>query len=78
MKIKFLTVREVAEMARVTEFSVYRWISSGQLRGTKIGGVTRIAEDDLRDFVVSIGGNRPQTKEHNVERGGSHGESKEP
>jgi excisionase family DNA binding protein len=54
----FLTISEVATLARVHEVSVRRWISSGALRSTKFGGVTRIQREDLEAFIVSSGSNQ--------------------
>ncbi len=43
---KFLTVKEVAEILRVSEHSVLHYIESGRLRASRIGQ-WRIKEKDL-------------------------------
>lgn len=48
---KFLTPEEIAEQLRVTKGSVYVWLRSGKLKGTKIGDLWRIDERDLQDFI---------------------------
>lgn len=40
-----LTISEVAEQLRVSEITIYRYLKSGQIKGTKIGKQWRIRED---------------------------------
>ena len=49
-KEKFLTLREAAKYLRVSERSLYRYISSGRLKATKVG-YWRISERDLDAFI---------------------------
>ena len=49
-KEKFLTLREAAKYLRVSERSLYRYISSGRLKATKVG-YWRISESDLEAFI---------------------------
>ncbi len=46
-----LTVTEVAEICRVSERTVRRWIADGTLRSTHLGRVVRIRRRDLEDFI---------------------------
>ena len=47
---KLLTIREVAEILRVSERSVNRYIEAGKLKASKIGQ-WRIKESDLEKFL---------------------------
>ena len=50
-----LTVKEVAQRARVSEKTVRRWLQTGKLRGRMLGGTKigyRIAESDLERFLT--------------------------
>lgn len=49
---RFLTVKEVADILRVSERSIMRYIESGRLKASKIGQ-WRISEDDLGNFIVA-------------------------
>jgi len=49
-KEKFLTLREAAKYLRVSERSLYRYISDGRLKATKVG-YWRISENDLQAFI---------------------------
>jgi len=47
---KFLTIKEVAKILRVSERSVLRYIESDRLRASRIGQ-WRIKESDLEKFL---------------------------
>jgi len=47
---KLLTIKEVAEILRVSERSVMRYIEAGRLIASKIGQ-WRIRETDLNNFI---------------------------
>lgn len=49
-KNSLYTLKEVAELLRVSERTVLRYIDSKRLKATKIGQ-WRIASDDLQDFM---------------------------
>lgn len=49
--MRFFTIAEVAEIVEVTTRTVRRWLKSGDLVAHRFGGVVRISEDDLRDFL---------------------------
>jgi len=44
-----MTIRDVAEYARVSERTIARLIASGDLRSVKIGRVIRFRPADVRD-----------------------------
>jgi len=48
---EFLTLKEVTEILKVSRQTVYRWISSGELRSIKIGKLVRIRKKDLEKFL---------------------------
>ena len=51
---RLLTVREIAERVKVNEVTVQRWLRSGRLKGTRLGGTRmgwRVPESELRRFV---------------------------
>lgn len=50
MNDKLYNLQEVADILRVSERSVFRYIVSGQLKATKIG-YWRVSESDLRAFL---------------------------
>jgi len=50
MKEKFLKLKEVAEILRVSERSVFRYIYDGRLKASKVG-YWRIAQSDLQNFL---------------------------
>ena len=49
--MRFFTIVEVAEIVEVATRTVQRWIRSGDLVAHRFGGVVRISEDDLQDFL---------------------------
>jgi excisionase family DNA binding protein len=57
---KLLTTKEAAEILRVSERSLMRYIKSGRLKASKIGW-WRIRENDLNDF-IDENLNKPQPK----------------
>jgi excisionase family DNA binding protein len=46
-----LRVREVAELMRVSNMTVYRLIRSGELLATRVGRSYRIWEDDVAAYL---------------------------
>ena len=48
----FRTVAHISEMLQVSERTVRRWIKAKKLASHKFDGLIRIAESDLRAFVV--------------------------
>ena len=59
------TIKEIAQEWKVSKRTVTRWIKEGvvvedfeivKLKATVIGGVTRITEEDYREFLNKIKG----------------------
>ncbi len=48
---RYLTVAEVAEQLRVTTPTVWRWLRTGQLPGSRLPGGWRIRASDVEAFV---------------------------
>lgn len=48
---RFMTVREVADLAQVGEATVRHWIREGELRAIDVGREWRIIPRDLEDFL---------------------------
>jgi excisionase family DNA binding protein len=51
-KSHFLTVSEVAELLRVSNMTVYRLISAGQLAAARVGKSYRIREEDVDRYLA--------------------------
>lgn len=51
-KAHFLTVGEVAQVLRVSNMTVYRLISAGQLPAARVGKSYRVREEDLDSFLA--------------------------
>jgi excisionase family DNA binding protein len=52
---RYLTVPEIAERLRVTEWTVYQWLRKGRLHGYQPGGRKggwRVSDTDLRQFIA--------------------------
>ncbi|RME59061.1 DNA-binding protein [Candidatus Parcubacteria bacterium] len=47
----YITIPEAADLLRVSQRTVYRWIKEGKLPCFHIGNVTRIAQQDLFAFI---------------------------
>ena len=45
------TRKEVANQLRIDDETVRRWLSSGVLKGLKVGNSWRVREDDLQEFL---------------------------
>jgi excisionase family DNA binding protein len=59
MKERFLTLKEVAKLLRVSERSVFRYIHAGRLKATKVG-YWRIKEKDFTAFIKKFSNVRNQ------------------
>lgn len=57
---QFQTVKDVADLLKIGEATVRRWIKDGELRAIDIGRGWRIAPDDLEEF-LDRHANRPHT-----------------
>lgn len=51
MPEKFYTPDEVAEILKVTAWTVREWCKAGKLNASKAGRGWRVSEDDLIDFM---------------------------
>ncbi len=48
---KLYSAKQAAEILGATRISVYRWIKTGKLKSVKVGGLVRIKEGDLNEFI---------------------------
>ena len=48
---KFYTIKEVAELLKVSDGGVRKWLKTGKLKGIKLGRIWRIKKSDLEEFV---------------------------
>jgi excisionase family DNA binding protein len=49
--VKYYTPKEVAQELRVTERTVYEWLTSGRLRGMRAGSRWRIRPEEIEAFL---------------------------
>lgn len=49
--IKIYTMKEVSELLKVTERTLYNYIKAGQFKAKKVGGKWMITEENLRKFL---------------------------
>ena len=50
---RYLTVREVASMLRVSNMTVYRLINAGELPAVRVGKSFRLREDDVDRYLAA-------------------------
>ena len=50
-ELRIYTVKEVADLLKVSKMTISRYIQSGKLKSSKLGRMHRIADDDLRKFL---------------------------
>ena len=50
-ELKIYTVKEVADLLKVSKMTVSRYIQSGKLKSSKLGRMHRIIESDLKAFL---------------------------
>lgn len=48
---RWLKVAEVAQVLRVSKMTVYRLITSGELRSARVGRSYRLTEDDVNAYL---------------------------
>jgi excisionase family DNA binding protein len=48
---RWLKVAEVAQLLRVSKMTVYRLITSGELRSARVGRSYRLTEDDVNAYL---------------------------
>lgn len=51
-RARFLTVREVAQLMRVSTMTVYRLIKAGELASVRVGKSYRIREEDVDAYLA--------------------------
>lgn len=49
---KFYTVKEAAEMLSLAHRTLYNWIYEGKIKAVKVGGATRIAEEEIKKMIT--------------------------
>jgi excisionase family DNA binding protein len=54
--LKYYTPREVAQELRVTERTIYEWLTTGRLRGMRAGTRWRIRPEDVQAFLEGTKG----------------------
>lgn len=45
-------LKEVAQILRVTDRTLYSYVKDGKIKATKIGNRWKIAEEDIKAFIV--------------------------
>lgn len=53
--MKMMTIKDAADVMRVSTKTVYRLVNAGKLKMIKIGRASRIAETDLAGYLGSLG-----------------------
>lgn len=53
---RWLKVAEVAQVLRVSKMTVYRLITSGELRSARVGRSYRLTEDDVNAYLKRSSG----------------------
>jgi len=48
---RFYTIKEVAELLKVSDGGVRKWLKTGKLKGIKLGRIWRIKNSDPEEFV---------------------------
>lgn len=51
---KYLTVQEAAQILNIHPRTVTKFLTSGQLRGAKLGRIWRLDEKDVRAFFETV------------------------
>jgi len=54
---KLYSIKELSEYLKVHQGSIRRWIASGKLKSSRIGGAIRITENQLQEFIEKGGKN---------------------
>jgi len=48
---RFYTIKEVAELLKVSDGGVWKWLKTDKLKGIKLGRMWRIKKSDLEEFI---------------------------
>ena len=51
-ELRIYTVKEVADLLKVSKMTISRYIQTGKLKSSKLGRMYRITDDDLRKFLA--------------------------
>ena len=57
-----LSVADVMEVLGASRTSVYAWLRGGQLRGVKLGDLTKVRRSELQRFHVRVAGRASMSK----------------
>jgi excisionase family DNA binding protein len=49
--MKFYTIKEIATNLKVSDQTVYNWISDGKLKALQVGGLLRVEEEEYLRFI---------------------------
>ena len=49
--MKYYSPEEVSEQFNVKQATVRKWLREGKLKALKLGGLWRISEDQLQEFI---------------------------
>jgi excisionase family DNA binding protein len=52
--VDYYTVEESAAKLKISKYTVWKYIKSGQLKAAKIGKIYRISESQLDEFMKSL------------------------
>jgi len=58
---KLYTLKETTGILKVSRATLYRLINRGLLRAVKIGKKTLFSEEELKNFIIKIKGEREKT-----------------
>ena len=50
---KYLTIKDVMKIFKVSHQTIYTWIKLGLLKSSLVGGSRRFREKDIEDFFVA-------------------------
>jgi excisionase family DNA binding protein len=56
--MKYLTIKEVADMLQLTERGIQKWVREGKIVAMKLGREYRIEKNDLEEFLESRKNNK--------------------
>lgn len=57
---KYLTIKDICELLKVSRATVNRWIQSRKLRSKKIGRLVRVSSQDLGAFIDGRSHRKPR------------------
>jgi len=69
MPTRFLTPEDVAEILNVEASTIRKWLREGILKGVKFGGLWRIPEDELEEFIRKSQAQEVDAIEYGIRKG---------